>query len=324
MSASPPGADRRREFRDALGQFATGVTVITTRRADGAPVGMTASSFNSVSLDPPMVLWSVAKASTKCAAFEAARAFAVNVLADDQVALSRQFARGGDAQFDGTDWREGLDGLPLLRGCAAYFQCDKVYQYEGGDHLIIVGEVRDFHAVDRRALVFHRGQYARVEPGPGAPPAPDGGYEQDFLMALLMRAAFEFTGPLKARFATLPLSEVEIRVLSFLSDAPGGRRLSTLAHGTMLPPDAIAPAAAAMRASGLVDSTEDGDPLLRVTPAGREHVLAVLAMAKAHEADSLEGYADDDVQALKRALRRLISHSRRQRRPDAPATSPAR
>ncbi len=324
MSGPSVVGGRQREFRDALGQFATGVTVITTRRGDGAPVGMTASSFNSVSLDPPMVLWSVAKASSKCAAFEAADAFAVNVLADDQVALSRRFARGGEAQFEGAEWREGLDGLPLLEGCAANFQCRKVYQYEGGDHLIIVGEVRDFLAVDRRALVFHRGQYARVEPGPGAPTAPDGGYEQDFLMALLMRAAFEFTGPLKERFAALPLSEAEIRVLSFLSDAPAGRRLSTLAHGTMLPPDAVHPATAAMRASGLVEATPDADPLLAVTPAGREHVIAVLAMAKAHEADILEGYADDEVQALKRALRRLISHSRRQRRQGGSATSATR
>src|SRR5512143_589785 len=111
------------EFRKALGSFATGVTIITTRAEDGTPIGLTVNSFNSVSLNPPLVLWSLAETSLSLPIFRAATHWAVHVLASDQEDLSGRFARRGENKFAGLDVDEGLGGVPLLKGCAARFQC---------------------------------------------------------------------------------------------------------------------------------------------------------------------------------------------------------
>jgi 3-hydroxy-9,10-secoandrosta-1,3,5(10)-triene-9,17-dione monooxygenase reductase component len=149
-----------RAFRDALGQFATGVTVITTRTADGGRAGLTSNSFNSVSLTPPLVLWSLALTSTNLAAFVDATHFAVHVLTEEQRDVANQFARKGGDKFEGLDIHAGVGGLPLLPRCAAQFQCRKVAQYEGGDHLIFIGEVLEFESTSSPPLLFHQGRYA--------------------------------------------------------------------------------------------------------------------------------------------------------------------
>lgn len=145
-----------RELRDALGRFATGVTVVTTMAASG-PLGITVNSFASLSLDPPLVLWSPARRSSRFGAFEAATHFAVHVLAEDQRALAVAFASKPWAE--GVAWSEGLGGAPLLDGCAARFECFHAARFEGGDHLICVGEVRRLVTADRSPLLFHRGAY---------------------------------------------------------------------------------------------------------------------------------------------------------------------
>lgn len=154
--------DKQRAFRNALGAFATGVTIATTLDADGQPVGVTASSFNSVSLDPPLVLWSVAKANMSCAAFCESGHFAVHILAAEQVALSNRFARSGSDKFTGLEWQSGATGSPILPDYAALFQCRTRHQYDGGDHIIMVGEVVDFRVQDRAPLLFHAGRYAAL------------------------------------------------------------------------------------------------------------------------------------------------------------------
>lgn len=146
-----------RALRDALGCYATGVTVVTTMAADG-PLGITANSFASVSLDPPLVLWSPARKSTRFPAFEAASHFAIHVLAEDQRDLSTRFAREG-RNFSGLDWAEGLGRAPLLPGCAARFECVHAAGHDGGDHLIVVGEVLRMVHTDLPPLIFHRGAY---------------------------------------------------------------------------------------------------------------------------------------------------------------------
>lgn len=146
-----------RELRDALGRFTTGVTVVTTMTGTG-PVGITVNSFASLSLDPPLVLWSPARRSSRFAAFEAASHFAVHVLARDQEPIARHFARSADG-FARFEHETGLDDMPLLTGCAARFECRHVARFDGGDHLICVGEVLRFDAADREPLVFHRGAY---------------------------------------------------------------------------------------------------------------------------------------------------------------------
>lgn len=148
-------------FRKALGSFPTGVTIVTTCGPDGERIGVTCNSFNSVSLDPPLVLWSLAKKAFSRPAFEAAQHWAVNLLSSDQEELSNQFARAGKDKFVGVECETGVGGIPLFKACCARFQCAAQHIYEGGDHLIFVGRVLKFDQSDRLPLVFHSGQYNR-------------------------------------------------------------------------------------------------------------------------------------------------------------------
>ena len=157
-----PAMDTR-ELRNTLGTFATGVTIVTTRAPDKTPVGLTVNSFSSVSLDPPLVLWSLAKTSRTLEVFTTQPHWAVNILAEDQEALSNRFASAGEDKFAGVDIEDGAGGAPLLPGCTARLECRTVFQYEGGDHVILVGEVLSFEREDRRPLVFHGGRYARIQ-----------------------------------------------------------------------------------------------------------------------------------------------------------------
>lgn len=148
-----------RDFRSALGQFATGVTVVTTVSADGRKVGMTANSFTSVSMEPPLVLWCPSKRAPSLADFEEATHFAINVLASDQHVLSRQFATPSTDKFAGADTTDGIAGVPLLDGAIATFQCRTVSRHEAGDHVIYVGEVEKYNNDGGAPLVFHSGKY---------------------------------------------------------------------------------------------------------------------------------------------------------------------
>ncbi|MCT9871330.1 flavin reductase [Paenarthrobacter aurescens] len=148
-----------RDFRSALGQFATGVTVVTTVSADGRKVGMTANSFTSVSMDPPLVLWCPSKRAPSLGDFEDATHFAINILASDQHVLSRQFATPATDKFAGAETTEGIAGVPLLDGAVATFQCRTVSRHDAGDHVIYVGEVEKYHHDGGAPLVFHAGKY---------------------------------------------------------------------------------------------------------------------------------------------------------------------
>ena len=168
-STSPPVAPNRPAidklaFRRALGSFVTGVTIVTTIDPAGRPAGLTANSFNSVSLDPPMVLWSLALDSTSLTAFRQAEWWAVHVLAAGQENLSNQFARRDAEKFDGVATIPGPGGIPLLDGSAARFVCRAAFEYEGGDHAIFLGEVHDFEQAGHAPLVYHAGRYGGIFP----------------------------------------------------------------------------------------------------------------------------------------------------------------
>ena len=154
-----PEADPR-AFRDALGAFPTGVCVVTCR-GDQGPVGITANSFASLSLQPPLVLWSPSKHSRRSDAYVNADRFALHVLAHDQEEVARAFVKDGQA-FGGE--AEALDGLPLLPGCAARFVCDTHAVLDGGDHHLILGRVRTVERRDAASLVFAGGTYRRLAP----------------------------------------------------------------------------------------------------------------------------------------------------------------
>lgn len=148
-------------FRAALGRFVTGVTIVTTLDDAGRPVGLTANSFNSVSLDPPMVLWSLARRSRNLALFEEARHYAINILAADQHGLSDRFARPAEDRFADVDWTPGVCGMPVIAGVTAVFECRNETRVEGGDHIVFLGRVEAFEEADRVPLIFHSGRYAR-------------------------------------------------------------------------------------------------------------------------------------------------------------------
>lgn len=147
------------ELRQALGSFATGITVVTALGVDGKPVGMTVNSFNSVSLEPPLVLWSLDRHTNCFDDFARASAFAVHVLAADQQALSERFATVGADRFADIQCSAGLSGIPILPHYSACFQCTMEHQYEGGDHIILVGKVTEFADNQLPPLLYYRGQY---------------------------------------------------------------------------------------------------------------------------------------------------------------------
>lgn len=154
------------ELRSAFGRFPTGVTVVTCLDAQGHRVGLTANSLTSLSLEPPLLAWALRRASPSLGAFQRARYFAVNVLHQSQVELSRRFSRPVAAKFDEGSWHEGLHGVPLLDGAAAVFECEQFGVHETGDHLLFIGRILRIDAGAQDALVFHAGRYHTVGPAP--------------------------------------------------------------------------------------------------------------------------------------------------------------
>ncbi|MGW0595223.1 flavin reductase family protein [Streptosporangium sp. NPDC002607] len=153
-----------RSLRDALGQFATGVAVVTAVTRRGDRLGVTVNSFTSVSLDPPLVLWCLARRAPSAPAFAGAERFAVNVLAAGQEHLSRRFATPLPDKFAGVETHPAPGGSPVLTGTLAHFACRTVSTYDGGDHLIFVGEVEHFRRTEGEPLVFHSGDYRVFSP----------------------------------------------------------------------------------------------------------------------------------------------------------------
>jgi flavin reductase (DIM6/NTAB) family NADH-FMN oxidoreductase RutF len=158
-SASPFDTGR---FREVLGHFATGVTIVTAM--EGAePVGFTCQAFTSLSLDPPMVALAPGKNSTSWPRIAAAGSFCVNILADDQEALSRDFAVSGGDKFAGVGWRPAGNGAPVLDGALAWVECDFELAHDAGDHELVLGRVRDMGVSRGKPLVYYRGGFGRFE-----------------------------------------------------------------------------------------------------------------------------------------------------------------
>jgi flavin reductase (DIM6/NTAB) family NADH-FMN oxidoreductase RutF len=151
------------EFRKALGTFPTGVTIITACSADGTLVGLTASSFNSVSLTPPLILWSLGLLSRSLPTFENCSHYAVNVLTQDQTDLAMRFASSGENRFSDLQFRQGAGGAPVLANCLASFECANRSRYLEGDHMIFVGQVVQFAQGCGAPLIYSRGQFGQLK-----------------------------------------------------------------------------------------------------------------------------------------------------------------
>lgn len=150
-----------RDFRNALGAYGTGVTIITAMAADGKPYGITCNSFASVSLNPPLVLWSLGVYSSSLTVFQNASHFTVHVLGTSQQALANKFAKSSEDKFAGVDWTPGLGNAPVLAESVANFQCRSVNRYYGGDHVIFLGAVEAYAYNANEPLLFARGTYGR-------------------------------------------------------------------------------------------------------------------------------------------------------------------
>jgi len=156
-----------RDFRNALGTYATGVTIITAAAPGGKPYGLTCNSFASVSLNPPLVLWSLVIYSASLSVFQNASHFAVNVLGASQEDLANKFARSSEDKFSGVEWAPGVGNVPLLKESVANFQCRAVNRYYGGDHVIFLGAVEAYSYNRNEPLLFARGGYGRFVPADG-------------------------------------------------------------------------------------------------------------------------------------------------------------
>ncbi|AVD95030.1 flavin reductase family protein [Pseudomonas putida] len=159
----PPQIDPR-AFRNALGNFPTGVTIMTAVLA-GRKVGVTANSFSSVSLNPALILWSIDKRSSSYEVFSQASHFAVNILAAEQIDLSNRFARSGEEKFAAVEHTCGAGGAPVFYGCSAHLECELFGQIDAGDHHVILGQVVAFTDHGRAPLVFHKGAYISLASG---------------------------------------------------------------------------------------------------------------------------------------------------------------
>lgn len=302
-----------RHFRNALSAFATGVTIVTTRDATGRDIGLTANSFNSVSLEPPMVLWSLSRQSPNLNAFMAAEHFAVHVLASNQDDLAQRFATRGIDKFAALELQRGPSDIPLLEHCAARFQCRTAYRYEGGDHVIFVGEVLAFDHTERAPLVFHAGQYAfathkMAKAAAAKPTGTESSFSRAFLIYLLGRAHYQLLLRLRRNLEQHDLAEGDWFMLTMLSaceDQSVAALDEQLAYtGTPVSYDQIA----GLAARGLVSLSGAFYPAMRVslTDKGRQTVIELLAAAKAAEEDAERHLGQDQTRLLKQWLLRIV------------------
>jgi 3-hydroxy-9,10-secoandrosta-1,3,5(10)-triene-9,17-dione monooxygenase reductase component len=307
--ASVPPLDAK-AFRQALGQFPTGVTIVTA--VSGARrVGMTANSFSSVSLDPPLVQWSVAKSAPSHDAFVAAEGFAVHLLGADHQELAMRFASRGTDKFEGIAHTPGVTGAPLLTELAPIFDCRTWARYPGGDHTILVGEV--MHLVERThdPLLFHSGVLRRIESrlAPQAPALRSNSFARNYLAYLLARASFVVSSEFHASLKTWNLTVPEWRVLACLMDVEG-LPVGELAAMALMKQPRLTKVLDRMETDGLVErrgtAADRRRTPIHLTAKGRALVKPVLRAAKAHEAELLKRFSDDERAVIKHALDLLI------------------
>lgn len=299
-------------FRTALGTFTTGVTIITTQAEDGSPIGITANSFNSVSLNPPLVLWSLAKNARSLAAFTTSTHWNVHILAQDQEALSNLFARAGEDKFAQQALEQGVSPAPLLTGCSARFQCKTMFQYEGGDHIIFVGEVLAYDRSERLPLLYVTGQYAlpsRKALAVSTEAQADTSatlYSENLLGYLLGRAHYQFLGGFRTQLRERGLSDADFFVLSLLSVREPLSACEIASHIAYTGIDVGTVLLQTLCDRQLLQKSADTTPTYTLTDPGRDAILHVMAAAKAAEADVAQRLGEAESALLRNLLKQLI------------------
>ena len=294
-----------RGFRRALGHFATGVTIITAQ-VDGEPGGLTVNSFSSVSLDPPLIQWSLAKSAQSVALFEKASHFAVNVLASDQVELAGSFARSGGDKFAGLSWQPGLGDAPLFPGLAASFECTTWQKVDAGDHFIVLGRVERFSRTARPLLLFAQGRFGLAidyptPPGESGTQVP-GANVQDTMLGLLWDAFSKLSHGFQIERDAAGMTINQGRVLSLIERHPGAP-IDLLARKSFVSPPGVEEAIGALIELGYAARTTTGG--CEVTPTGRERVLTLRRRALTFEAQQLAQFSAQDLETTRRVLQAL-------------------
>lgn len=312
MSTENPAAVEfdARAFRRALGNFATGVTVITARAPDGRQVGVTANSFNSVSLDPPLVLWSIDKRSSSQDVFDAASHFAVNVLAADQIELSNNFARPKEDRFAGIEYSEGVGGAPVFADCSARFHCEKFQRMDGGDHWILVGKVLAFDDLGRAPLLYHQGAYSMVLPHTRMTKREEGqspsshfqGRLSHNLYYLMTQALRAYQASYQPRQLSTGLRTSEARMLMVLEN-DAGLGLADLQREVAMPAREIEEAVANLKRKGLV---EDADECVRLTAKGVDETEALWMIAGEQQEKVFGQFSQEQMETFRAVLKAVI------------------
>ena len=300
-----------RAFRRALGNFATGVTVVTAATASGRKVGVTANSFNSVSLDPPLILWSIDKRSNSHEVFEEASHFAVNVLAADQIELSNNFARPKDDRFAEIEFEPGEGGAPVFADCSARFHCEKFQQVDGGDHWIMIGKVVAFDDFGRSPLLYHQGAYSMVLPhtrmtkrDEGQPPSSHfQGRLSHNLYYLMTQALRAYQASYQPRQLSTGLRTSEARMLMVLEN-DAGLDLNQLQREVAMPVREIEEAVANLKRKGLV---VDDNERVRLTVKGVDETESLWTIAREQQDKVFGQFSAEQIDTFKAVLKAVIA-----------------
>lgn len=297
-----------KSFRRALGNFATGVTIITAQNAKGEKVGVTANSFNSVSLEPPLILWSIDKRSSSYEVFTEATHFAVNILAADQIDLSNKFARSKDDKYASVDYELGVGNVPVLKECSAVFECERFNILEGGDHWIIIGKVVHYQDNGRSPLLYHQGAYSSVLPHPSLNIKPQEGEEvfpgrlYDNMYYLLTQAARAYTNDYQPKQLASGYRTSEARMLLVLESKTATSK-DCLQREVAMPLREIEQAADILIRKGLM---VDAEKTYELTDQGIQAAQMLYQIAESHQKEVFEKYSDDDKSLFKKMLKDLI------------------
>lgn len=310
IEEGPPGGDGR-AFRRCLGQFATGVTVMTTNNGEQL-TGMTVNSFSALSLEPPLVLWSIRRASGSLPTFVEAEHFAVNVLASDQVEEANLFASPAPDKFGTVPWSEGCTGSPLLTGAIATLECAQEQLIDGGDHIIVVGRVLHFARHAGEPLLFAQGRYALSQEHPAAvratsspQPQPPGGDDECSFLRLLHFTSQEMSERFAEQRREAGLTVGVFRIYSWLRSQP--RTVEKLQRLAYLGDRDTQDSMAELLERGHV--VRDADGAYDLTPTGQDAAAASRRRVQLFEEQMLGGLPASDVEAARRVLTVLAQHA---------------
>jgi flavin reductase (DIM6/NTAB) family NADH-FMN oxidoreductase RutF/DNA-binding MarR family transcriptional regulator len=297
-------------FRRTLGQFATGVTVIATEQ-DGQPVGVTANSFSSLSLDPPLILWSIARTSRSFAAFSAASHFCVSILGEHQIDVSQKLSSAREDKFSGVSWQPGIGGSPMITGAIATLECSAFAVQDGGDHIILIGRVLRHKRHAGKALLYAQGQYGVVDEHPAfKAQASDATAPQTVhslrelpLTTLLYLAHHNSSAAFERHRREENISLIQSRILSALTrQSPMSRQ--AIIRQVYMTPQTVEDALGELLQRGCLVQTEDDQ--LNLSEAGQRLAGSIRMRLQEYEREQLAGIPPERLEIARDVLARFI------------------